>query len=64
MWGIGLKRFRAEGFRAWGEKFECKKTIFSFLERGNSRVQGVLAGRFAALMLQKCISCLLVRLQY
>ena len=63
MWGVELKRFRAEGFRVWGEKIECKKK-FSFLERENSRVQGVLAGRFAALMLQECISCLLVRLQY
>ena len=41
-----------------------QKNIFNFLERENSRVQGVLAGRFAALMLQECISCLLVRLQY
>ena len=37
MWGIGLKTFRAEGFRVWGEGFD-RKILVSVCLKG--KIQG------------------------
>ncbi len=54
MWGIGLKRFWAEGFRVWGEEFECA-TLFAVCLKW--KIQGLKV--YSLVSLQECISCLL-----